>query len=595
MKKLCFFVLAVLLTIPALSQLEVKPGSFKEVVGFVNINDDPDYQYDDNDKPYSVLKIKTENINEEQRARLLFQGDAQTYIMVENKVGEIWLYISYYASYLKISHPDFSSTEFYFPITMKGKKGYELTLTNKYGQGNVKDKLGLTIRVAKDYEELYYYGQYVGLYPLTEATAIEYQTTTDFGESVEVFQEAVKDLDAAAQNNLGACYFTGKGVEQDYEKAVQWFRASAEQGNATGQINLSYCYYYGEGVQKDSLESLRWCQLALDQGLAGAQNLFGVLFCKGNEKMEWYQRAADQNCEIAMVNLARSYKEMDKCDEALIWLKKAADNGLAMAKNTLGNWYFYGQCVEEDKAEAVKLYRYAAERGFAESQLYLGYCYAKGLGVKTDHKEAFKWYMMAADQGNIVACYNLGLYYERGDGVEKDKKEALNWYTKAADMGYADASVNIGNLYAGFNSYYDIDHSFEEAVKWYEKAANQNNARGQFLLGYSYHHGDGVTIDYKKAHELYMKAAEQDYASAYNNLGILYEEGKGVKKDKKMAFQYYMKAAELGSRNGMANVGECYEHGTGVKRNKQEAIKWYQKAAKQGDKFSENKLQKLIK
>jgi len=51
----------------------------------------------------------------------------------------------------------------------------------------------------------------------------------------------------------------------------------------------------------------------------------------------------------------------------------------------------------------------------------------------------------------------------------------------------------------------------------------------------------------------------------------------------------------LGSRNGMANVGECYEHGTGVKRNKQEAIKWYQKAAKQGDKFSENKLQKLIK
>ena len=78
---------------------------------------------------------------------------------------------------------------------MKGKKGYELTLTNKYGQGDVKDKLGLTVRIAKDYEELYYYGQYVGLYPLTEATAIEYQTTVDFGESITVFQEAVKDSD----------------------------------------------------------------------------------------------------------------------------------------------------------------------------------------------------------------------------------------------------------------------------------------------------------------------------------------------------------------------------------------------------------------
>lgn len=593
MKKVFILITALLLTIPALSQLEVKPGSFKEVVGFVNINDDPDYQYDDNDKPFSVIKIKTENINEQQRARLLFQGDAQTYILVENKVGEVWLYISYYASYLKISHPDFSSTEFYFPITMKGKKGYELTLTNKYGQGDVKDKLGLTVRIAKDYEELYYYGQYVGLYPLTEATAIEYQTTVDFGESITVFQEAVKDSDAAAQNNLGACYYTGKGVEQDYEKAVQWFRASAEQGNATGQINLSYCYYYGQGVQKDSLESLRWCQLAMDQGLAGAQNLYGAVFCKGNEKIEWYQRAADQNSEVAMLNLATSYKEMGKCDEAQTWLKKAADQGFIPSKNTLGSWYFYGQCVKEDKAEAVKLYRYAAERGYAESQLHLGYCYAKGLGVKVDYKEALKWYMMAADQGNMYACYNLGLFYERGDGVDKDFKEAINWYLKAADMGYADAYVNIGHLYYGFN--YGIDHSYEEAVKWYEKAAQLNNARGLHSLGRCYYDGDGVTRDYQKAYELYMKAAEQNYAPSYNNLGILYEEGYGVKKDKKKAFEYYIKAAELGNTSASSNVGRCYEKGIGVKKNKQEAIKWYRKAVEQGNEHAEKKLKELNK
>lgn len=46
-------------------------------------------------------------------------------------MGEVWLYISYYASYLKISHPDFGSTEFWFPFDMQGKKGYELTLINK--------------------------------------------------------------------------------------------------------------------------------------------------------------------------------------------------------------------------------------------------------------------------------------------------------------------------------------------------------------------------------------------------------------------------------------------------------------------------------
>lgn len=112
----------------ALAQLEVKPGSFKEVIGFVNIS--LDKQTDDNDQPYAVLKIKTENINDKQRRELSFKGDARTFFEVEYRDGEVWLYISYYATYLKISHPDLSSTEFYFPFDMQGKKGYELTLVN---------------------------------------------------------------------------------------------------------------------------------------------------------------------------------------------------------------------------------------------------------------------------------------------------------------------------------------------------------------------------------------------------------------------------------------------------------------------------------
>ena len=112
----------------AFAQLEVKPGSFKEVPGFVNI--DLDKQTDDNNQPYAVLKVKTENINDKQRRELNFQGDARTFFEIEYRDGEVWIYISYYATFLKISHPDLSSTEFYFPFDMKGKKGYELTLVN---------------------------------------------------------------------------------------------------------------------------------------------------------------------------------------------------------------------------------------------------------------------------------------------------------------------------------------------------------------------------------------------------------------------------------------------------------------------------------
>ena len=132
MKKLLTIILLFFISLAAMAQLEVKPGSFKEVPGFVNLNPDPDYQTDDNDLPLSVIKVKTENIDDKQRRNLRFEGNLATYIVIEYKVGEVWLYVtSKYADYLKISHPDLSSTEFTIPMDLMPKKGYEMTLVNK--------------------------------------------------------------------------------------------------------------------------------------------------------------------------------------------------------------------------------------------------------------------------------------------------------------------------------------------------------------------------------------------------------------------------------------------------------------------------------
>ena len=128
-KRILLLFFTLILSVPLFAQLEVKEGSFKKVEGFVNIN--LDIQTDDNDIPYAVVKVKTENINDKQRRELLFQGDAATFIECEYKVGEVWVYLTYKATYLKISHPDLSSTEFWFPYDMEPKKGYELTLVNK--------------------------------------------------------------------------------------------------------------------------------------------------------------------------------------------------------------------------------------------------------------------------------------------------------------------------------------------------------------------------------------------------------------------------------------------------------------------------------
>ena len=54
-----------------------------------------------------------------------------------------------------------------------------------------------------------------------------------------------------AQLNLGAMYFNGQGVRQNYGEAVKWFSRAAEQGNAPAQYNLAVMYSKGEGVPQD--------------------------------------------------------------------------------------------------------------------------------------------------------------------------------------------------------------------------------------------------------------------------------------------------------------------------------------------------------
>lgn len=132
MRKFLFLLFALFLYVSAFAQLEVKPGSFKEVHGFVNINDDPNYQTDDNDLPYAVIKVRTENITDKQRRELRFEGNGGTFIVLEYHTGEVWVYLTAkYADYLKISHPDFGVYEYTLPFDLQPKKGYEMALVYK--------------------------------------------------------------------------------------------------------------------------------------------------------------------------------------------------------------------------------------------------------------------------------------------------------------------------------------------------------------------------------------------------------------------------------------------------------------------------------
>jgi len=56
---------------------------------------------------------------------------------------------------------------------------------------------------------------------------------------------------APAQCNLGLCYQTGRGVEQNQQEAVKWFIRAARQGDKTAQHNLGL-HYASQEIAEES-------------------------------------------------------------------------------------------------------------------------------------------------------------------------------------------------------------------------------------------------------------------------------------------------------------------------------------------------------
>lgn len=104
---------------------KVKDDSFHKIDGCITIP----ARYDDNNAAMAVVKILPENIKEQDRVKLYFEGNLATFIEVEQNIGETWVYLTAEAAtFLRIKHPDFGVTEFWFPMDLKPRQCYEMVL-----------------------------------------------------------------------------------------------------------------------------------------------------------------------------------------------------------------------------------------------------------------------------------------------------------------------------------------------------------------------------------------------------------------------------------------------------------------------------------
>ena len=75
---------------------------------------------------------------------------------------------------------------------------------------------------------------------------------------VRCCEEAIRDGNDYAMNDLGALYYDGRECSQDFAKAIHYYRMAADKGNELALENLGYCYYYGRSVPVDYKKAF-WC------------------------------------------------------------------------------------------------------------------------------------------------------------------------------------------------------------------------------------------------------------------------------------------------------------------------------------------------
>jgi len=101
---------------------------------------------------------------------------------------------------------------------------------------------------------------------------------------------------------------------------------------------------------------------------------------------------------------------------------------------------------EGDFEQATVWYRRAAQQGIVQAQFNLGVLLQNGAGTDQDFVEAVKWYEEAAKQGYLNAIYNLAFMRENGYGCTRDLRTALHLYESAANRKEPDSQCKLALL-----------------------------------------------------------------------------------------------------------------------------------------------------
>ena len=299
-----------------------------------------------------------------------------------------------------------------------------------------------------------------------------------------------------------------------YQKNIDKARA----GDATAQVDVGYAYETGDGVAKDLGKALYYYREALAKGglsqtnIEWANNRIKTLTDSGytaksdevlqeaikklkaetiiDDKQQYDQNiaAARQGDAEAQFQVAMSLNDKD---EALVWLRKAGEQGQEGSLYILTIIYS-GEDKEYRSYANKEEFRHFMEVGYRHINdgkfnvkllTMLGLLYYTNSEIRDD-KKALEFFRKAVEHPNPnnvgwLACAEgmIGVFYMNGTEVEQDDTQAFTWFKKSVSHGVSDKRLCGYQRFLGI-CYYNgegTQQDNDQALYWFEQAVSNGD------------------------------------------------------------------------------------------------------------------------
>ena len=287
------------------------------------------------------------------------------------------------------------------------------------------------------------------------------------------------------------------------------------------------------------------------------EDLEGATPPRRREALWWFLRAATSTAEIS--------QEWERASQA------AAQ---AQAAYRLGTALMEGLHVRRDVEEAVVWLRRAADVRHPDAMHLLGECRLNGQGGPEDVQEGIRWLNQAAAAGNANAMFALGREARAGTGGAPDAEAAVRWFEQAAKAGNPIAeqerrdTLALGEL---------LREPPGEALDELWRAAWTGALPAVVRYGEALDER-GAPGDARLARALFRYAAERGSERGMVRLGR-HLEALATDRAREEAADWFEEAARGGSAAGMLRLARCYRTGSGRPPDSAEARRWLERAA----------------